>query len=310
MKKKQSNKMTKPIVLNEKIPKGADKTLIAGNSIIMTSTNVSYDEFVSAGKKAKAPSPRQSKRDCRKATGKSPSVSKNSVKKAVSANHTKTTATTPAKTEASTEKRRVYKSLPKGYSVVQGTVAQSDGTILIHNGKPLFKQNKDGTKQQAKDSRGKPAHKIAKLVIDPKAFNNAKNAERASAVGEIHRGNTKYIDTEPKQQRDYAVVKDKNGKVTVAKVKTIKKIDENGKNADHALVEINHQKYGLKNRSGVDFETFDQNRMTHKPLQLSDKDAFPEQQPRAKLNSKDKHNVLVHTKVINDPKKKKGGNSK
>ncbi len=189
MKKKQSNKMTKPIVLNEKIPKGADKTLIAGNSIIMTQTTHSYDEFVGASKKAKATSPRQSKRDCKKATGKSPSVSKNSVKKAVSANHTKTTAATPAKTEASTEKRRVYKSLPKGYSIVQGTVAQSDGTILIHTGKPLFKQGKDGTTQQAKDGRGKPAHKVAKLVVDPKAFNNAKTAERKLVDVEIRKHN-------------------------------------------------------------------------------------------------------------------------
>lgn len=131
-----------------------------------------------------------------------------------------------------------------------------------------------------------------------------------SSVGEIHRGNTKYIDTEPKKQRNYTVVKDNNGKVTVAKVKTIKHLDENGKNADPALVEINHEKYGLTERSGVDFETFDKNRMSNKPLKLSDKDVFPEQQPRAKLNSKDKHNVLIHTKAINDPKNKKGGNSK
>ncbi len=198
MKKKQSNKMTKPIVLNEKIPKGADKTLIAGNSIIMTSTNVSYDEFVNAGKKAKATSPRQSKQNCQKTTGKSTSVNKNSAKKAVSAKQTKSTSSkrsamnitaAPNKLEQAAEKRRVYKLLPRNYSVVQGTVAQSDGTILIHNGKPLFKEGKDGKPQQIKDSRGKPAHKVAKLVVDPKAFNNAKTAERKLVDVEIRKHN-------------------------------------------------------------------------------------------------------------------------
>ncbi len=130
-----------------------------------------------------------------------------------------------------------------------------------------------------------------------------------SHVGEIHRGNTKYIDTEPKKQRNYAVVKDKNGNITVAKIKTIKQIDESGKNADKHLVEIKHENYGLEERSGVDNETFDTNRMSKKPLRLEDKDAFPEGKPRAKLNSKDKHNVLIHTKIINPPKNKKGGNS-
>ncbi len=124
-----------------------------------------------------------------KSTGKSPSASKNSVKTAV-ATKTKTFAPDiPKKSEQTTEKRRVYKSLPKGYSVVQGTVAQIDGTILIHNGKPLFKQNKDGTTQQAKDRRGRPAHKTAALVVDPKAFNEAKTAERKLVDVEIRKHN-------------------------------------------------------------------------------------------------------------------------
>ncbi len=146
------------------------------------------------------------------------------------------------------------------------------------------------TKQSQKQREGdKPSH--------------TQGEKRKSSVGEIHRGNTKYIDTEPKEQRDYAVVKDNNGKVTVAKVKSIKEFDENGKNADPALVEINHERYGLEKRSGVDFETFDQNRMTHKPLQLSDKDVFPEEQPRATMGSHDKHRVLQHVKTKGKKKK-------
>lgn len=216
----------------------------------------------------------------------------------------KTVATTAAAQPAPTAeqpaaKRRVYKNMPNNYSIVKGSVAQEDGTILIHNGKPLFKQNKDGVKEQVKDSRGKPAHKVAALIVDPQAFNEA---QKKSRVGEIHRGNTKYIDKEPKPQRNYAVVKDKDGKVTVAKVKSIKEFDENGKNADPHLVEIDHKKYGLENRSGVDHETFSQNKMSHKPLRLEDKKVFPEQEPRAKLSSKDTHRVLEH---IKQNKKKK-----
>lgn len=86
----------------------------------------------------------------------------------------------------------------------------------------------------------------------------------------------------------------------IAKLKSIKKFDENGKNADPALVEINHERYGLPNRTGVDFQRFDTNRMSGKPLQLEDKDVFPEDKERFKLGSHDKARVLRHTK----PKKK------
>ena len=47
-------------------------------------------------------------------------------------------------------------------------------------------------------------------------------------------------------------------------------------------------------------------RETCLPIQF---DLEGKEEPIAKLNSKDKHKVLIHTKVINDPKKKKGGNS-
>jgi len=172
------------------------------------------------------------------------------------------------------------------------------------------KVNKPVTTANKPRQSNTPPKKSATGKRDGDKPSHPQGEAKKSSVGEIHRGNTKYIDTEPKQQRNYAVVKDKDGKVTVAKVKTIKKFDENGKNADPALVEINHERYGLPERSGVDFETFDKNRMTNKPLKLSDKDVFPEQQPRGKLNSKDKHRVLIHTGQIIDPKKKKGGNSK
>lgn len=126
-----------------------------------------------------------------------------------------------------------------------------------------------------------------------------------SRVGKVYRGETKYIDIEPKKQRDYVVVRDGERGVTVSKLKTIKKFDENGKNADSALVEINQERYGLPNRTGVDFQRFDKNRMSGRPLRLDDKDVFPEPQERFTLGSNDKHNVLKHVGRIRDKNKHK-----
>ncbi len=130
-------------------------------------------------------------------------------------------------------------------------------------------------------------------------------AKEKSRVGNVYRGETKYIDKEPKKQRDYVVVRDNPRNVTVAKLKTIKKFDENERNADPALVEINHVAYGLPNRTGVDFERFDKNRMSGKPLKLEDPDVFPEQQERFTLSNRDKDKVLVHTGVKKPNRRKK-----
>lgn len=114
-------------------------------------------------------------------------------------------------------------------------------------------------------------------------------------VGKVYRGRTKYIDKETKPERNYVVVVDDGKKVSVAKLKSIKIFDENGRNKDKALVEINAGKYGLEKRTGVDFQRFSKNRMSGKPLKLSDKDVFPEGKERFKLSSHDTHRVLVHT---------------
>lgn len=132
-----------------------------------------------------------------------------------------------------------------------------------------------------------------------------KVAEEKKNVGKVYRGETKYIDKENKKQRDYVVVREKDKKVTVAKLKTIKKFDENGKNADPALVEINSERYGLPNRTGVDFQRFDKNRMSGKPLELSDKNVFPEEQERYTLSNRDCDRALFHTGIRKRRKKKK-----
>ena len=114
-------------------------------------------------------------------------------------------------------------------------------------------------------------------------------------IGKVFRGITKYIDTETKKERDYVVIKDNGKVIEVAKLKSIKKFDTNGKNADKALVEINHERYGLPNRTGVDFQRFRKNRMSNQQLTLDDKDVFPEQKERFKLGSHDLSRAIRHT---------------
>ena len=132
-----------------------------------------------------------------------------------------------------------------------------------------------------------------------------KNRKKNTRVGKVYRGRTKYIDLDTKPERNYVVVLDDGKRVFVAKLKSIKIFDDQGRNADKALVEINATRYGLPKRTGVDYQKFSKNRMSRKPLRLDDKDVFPERVERFVLSSKDKHNVLIHTSAILDPKKKK-----
>ena len=121
-------------------------------------------------------------------------------------------------------------------------------------------------------------------------------ARRKSKIGTVWRGKTKYIDKETKAERNYVVVLDDGKSVSVAKLKSIKIFDENGRNADKALVEINATRYGLTKRTGVDFQRFKENRLSGKKLKLSDKKVFPESNARFKLGSHDTSRVLRHTR--------------
>lgn len=135
-------------------------------------------------------------------------------------------------------------------------------------------------------------------------FGNKPKPRRESGnVGKVYRGRTKYIDPEIKHERNYVVVRDRNNYVSVAKLKSIKKFDENGKNADRALVEINATRYGLQKRTGVDFQVFNKNRMSGKPLTLSDKKVFPEEKERFKLGSHDTARAIRHTEFGKNKKR-------
>lgn len=127
-----------------------------------------------------------------------------------------------------------------------------------------------------------------------------------SNVGKVYRGRTKYIDVETKPERNYVVVVDDGKNVSVAKMKSIKIFDADGKNADKALVEINATRYGLEKRTGVDFQVFGRNRMSGKPLKIEDKEVFPENKERFKLGSHDLNRTLVHTGRALRGKKKRG----
>lgn len=129
--------------------------------------------------------------------------------------------------------------------------------------------------------------------------------DKNTNVGKVFRGKTKYIDKENKPERNYVVVIDNGKYVSVAKLKSIKIFDENGKNADKALVEINATRYGLEKRTGVDFQRFSKNRMSGKPLKLSDKKVFPEQKERFSLSNRDKDKAVYHTRAKKRQKKDK-----
>ena len=132
----------------------------------------------------------------------------------------------------------------------------------------------------------------------------SKDKSKKTKVGKVYRGKTKYIDKDTKPERNYVVVYDDGKRVRVSKLKSIKIFDENGKNADKALVEINSERYGLNVRTGVDFQRFDKNRMSNKPLTTTDKSVFPESKERFTLSKRDTDKVLYHTGVKKRNKKR------
>lgn len=115
-------------------------------------------------------------------------------------------------------------------------------------------------------------------------------------IGKVYRGRIKYIDPETKRERNYVVVRDNGKSVSVAKLTSIKKFDERGRNTDPTIMQINHSRYGLEKPTGVYYRRYSKNRMSDKPLNLSDKRAFPEAKERFKLGSHDLHKILTHTK--------------
>ena len=50
-------------------------------------------------------------------------------------------------------------------------------------------------------------------------------------------------------------------------------------------------------RTGIDYQRFDKNRMSKKPLSLGDRKFFPEGKERFSLGSHDLSRVLKHTKI-------------
>lgn len=115
-------------------------------------------------------------------------------------------------------------------------------------------------------------------------------------VGFVFVGNTMYIDSEPKLHRRYLVTKQKGDNVTVSKLKSIKKFDEAGKNADPFLVEINQNYPGLTKRTGVDKTYYTKNIVKKQSLRIIDKDVF-KQMPEFKVSGRDLRKAQVHTGI-------------
>ena len=150
-------------------------------------------------------------------------------------------------------------------------------------------QKKKSTKTAVKPKSNKKVPVAGKTAT-------GKKKPKESNVGKVYRGKTKYIDPDTKPERNYVVLKDDGKNVSVAKLKSIKSFDENGRNADKGLVEINSERYGLKKRTGVDFQRFSKNRISNKPLALKDKNVFPKDKEEFKLGSHDLSRALRHTK--------------
>ena len=123
--------------------------------------------------------------------------------------------------------------------------------------------------------------------------------ETQKIVGGVYRGRTKYIDPEPKAERNYVAVRANGNKVSVVKMKSYKK------DHDPHLVEIDYRKYGLPKRTGVDHEIFFKNRMSGRNLKIMDRDVFPKGTPEFRLSSHDTHRVLDHVNRNKNKKKPK-----
>ena len=110
-------------------------------------------------------------------------------------------------------------------------------------------KNKKGARGKASSkssskSVSKSLKKSASTVVDKSSKTEVSSSTKrtvhtgkpfVSHRGEVYRGNTKYIDVEPKEQRNYVVVADNGERISVSKLKSIKKLDESGRNADEVL---------------------------------------------------------------------------
>lgn len=130
--------------------------------------------------------------------------------------------------------------------------------------------------------------------------------DKKSNVGKVYYGKTKYIDNDTRPRRRYVVVNDNGTNVKVSKLKSIKKFDNNGKNADPFLQEIDQSKYPkLKQRTGVDSEVFNKNRRTKQKLTLDKGNGVFDATPDFELDASDIARIKKHVKLRGGKKKGK-----
>lgn len=121
--------------------------------------------------------------------------------------------------------------------------------------------------------------------------NKTQNLSLRKVVGEVYRIPTATVAPDNKKERNYAATRQSGEKLGLSKIKSIKKFDKNGKNADLDLQEINQNYPGLTKRSGVDHEVHWINQKTKKIFNIEDAEF---KDPLFKLSSHDNYRVRKH----------------
>lgn len=165
--------------------------------------------------------------------------------------------------------------------------------------KPLKKNS--AIKVIGKTRMPKPKIKIRKRrthknSVKKSASTTITKPNKNNAVGSVFIGQTMFIDPDTKRTRRYIVLKQRGDIVRVGKLKSIKIFDENGKNADPYLVEINQNYPGLTKRTGVDKSTFAKNLIKNQPLEITDDDVF-KQEPEFRVSARDLNKAQIHTGI-------------
>lgn len=145
-------------------------------------------------------------------------------------------------------------------------------------------------KRKKKPQVNTPAHK--------RSGRSTKVSANKTNVGKVYYGKTSCIDNDTRPRRRFVVVNDNGQSIKVSKLKTIKKFDNFGNNADEYLLELDKTKYPkLKERTGVDSQVYNKNRRTKQKLTLTKDNGVFDCVPDFELDCKDKSRVIRHVRL-------------
>jgi hypothetical protein len=125
-------------------------------------------------------------------------------------------------------------------------------------------------------------------------------------LGKVYFAKANSISNDTRPRRRFVIVSDNGETVKVSKLKSIKKYNESGENADFYLVEIDYKKYkGLTQRTGVDNQVYSKNRRTNEKLWIGEGNGVFDEKEEFTLDKEDYEKVDKH--VIRRGKGKKKG---